>query len=760
MKKRMLFASLLVIVLCVCLISGATYALFTSESEVNITVSSGKVEVKAELSDLKVYSLDVEQANGNFENGGTATLDENEGKLLLSNVTPGDKVTFVLKVTNNSTVGIKYCVKYLVDGDLAAGLNITETENQVTNNVVSQISPKWTNVTTAGTLHEKLISIELPLEAGNEYQDKQMTIQIVVYAVQGNDPAWDGSANTDWYNDTDTEFVISSAAELQGLSELVAAGNNFYGKTIKLGADIDLTTAYELYELKPIGNSTNNFSGTFDGQNHTISNLKITSNPRQSYVGLFGFTTNGEIKNLVIENAEVKGRLGVGVLAGSPYTSKVNNITVKGLVKVDGMAYVGGVGGRNAYASWDNITVDVEDGSYVNANSVENGVAYRTYVGGVIGFMGEGGHKISNVKSNINVLGSTIDVGGIVGIAHYENQFENIECSGDVTLYNAAELSDALEVGGIAGVWHNASNVTLTNVSYTGTISSKFVDANGTEVEAENLPYGGLVGKAYSSSGAGVLTINGVAQTSTEQFKVLIDGVEYAYADSAADMTNAINSGETKIYLGAGTYVIPAAAQGKTLTIKGSKDSTIAVTKVGVGGENCDYGFDGSNVTFDGVTITTNSSTYIGYARLNATYNNCTFNGTYTLYGNSTFNNCTFNVTGDVYNIWTWGAPEATFNGCTFNNDGKALLLYGHPNTKLTVNGCTFNDNGGLTDLKAAIEIGNDYNASYQLIVTNAVVNGYEINNKGINTGTTLWANKNSMSQEKLNVVVDGVDVY
>ena len=27
-------------------------------------------------------------------------------------------------------------------------------------------------------------------------------------------------------------------------------------------------------------------------------------------------------------------------------------------------------------------------------------------------------------------------------------------------------------------------------------------------------------------------------------------------------------------------------------------------------------------------------------------------------------------------------------------------------------------------------------------------------------TGTTLWANKNSMSQEKLNVVVDGVEVY
>lgn len=78
----------------------------------------------------------------------------------------------------------------------------------------------------------------------------------------------------------------------------------------------------------------------------------------------------------------------------------------------------------------------------------------------------------------------------------------------------------------------------------------------------------------------------------------------------------------------------------------------------------------------------------------------------------------------------------------------------------MTINNCVSNDNGGLTDLKAAIEIGNDYNKSYELIVSNTVVNGYEINDKGINTGSTLWANKNSMGTDKLNVVVDGVDVY
>lgn len=234
-------------------------------------------------------------------------------------------------------------------------------------------------------------------------------------------------------------------------------------------------------------------------------------------------------------------------------------------------------------------------------------------------------------------------------------------------------------------------------------------------------------------------------------------------ASSNEGITNAISDGATTINLTQGNYVIPSSAKGKTLTIIGTgtpEDVKVAVTKVGTGGENCDYAFDGSTVTFESITITTNSSTYIGYARCNGTYKNCVINGTYTLYGDSKFENCTFNVSGDVYNIWTWGAPNATFDKCTFNSDGKAMLLYGTENTNLKIENSVFNDKGGLTDLKAAIEIGNDYGKSYTLVVNNTVVNGYEINDKGINTGTTLWANKNSMGTDKLSVTIDGVKVY
>ncbi len=232
-----------------------------------------------------------------------------------------------------------------------------------------------------------------------------------------------------------------------------------------------------------------------------------------------------------------------------------------------------------------------------------------------------------------------------------------------------------------------------------------------------------------------------------------------SFVSNNAELDAAIKAGSTKLVLPAGTFIIPDSAQGKTLTFIGNGDTVIATQDDG-SYEGCDYSLDGSTVTFENVTINTDSRTYTGYARMKGTYNNCTINGTFTLYDSSEFNNCTFNVSGDVYNIWTWGAPTATFNKCTFNSDGKALLLYGGTNTKLTVNNCVFNDNGGLTSLKAAIEIGNDYGSAYELIVNNTTVNGYEINNEGINTGTTLWGNKNSMGTDKLNVVVDGVVVY
>ena len=256
-------------------------------------------------------------------------------------------------------------------------------------------------------------------------------------------------------------------------------------------------------EWEPIGTSNSKFSGVFDGNGFTISNLSVNKE-NDSYVGLFGYTVKGEVKNLNINNATVKGYLGVAVVSGSPFTAKFTNIKVTGDVKVEGMAYVGGVVGRNSYADLTDITVDVNEGSYVYANSVSGGVAYRTYVGGVVGFLGEGAHTLKNISSNIDVIGSTIDVGGIAGIAHYDNTFINCSSSGNVTLQNADTLEEALEIGGIAGVWHNQDGhkVVFENCSYTGVLSSKYVTGEVTTFENN-----GLVGAKYSATGTGELII-------------------------------------------------------------------------------------------------------------------------------------------------------------------------------------------------------------------------------------------------------------
>ncbi|MBR2947247.1 MAG: hypothetical protein IKC17_01500 [Bacteroidales bacterium] len=289
---------------------------------------------------------------------------------------------------------------------------------------------------------------------------------------------------------------IKNLEELKSFAKDVNNGNDYAGFTVILTNDIDLYNE----EWTPIGTSSNGFKGIFDGQDHTISNLKITG--YNSTVGLFANTYNGEIKNLTVNNAMVSGRLNVGVVAGNPYTSKYSNINVTGHVEVKGMSYVGGVGGKNAYANWTDVKVDVDETSFVSANSFENGVSYRTYVGGVCGFNGEGGHSFTNISSNIDVRGTTCDVGGLFGIAHYGNKFVNCSCSGDVEITDAEDASSAEEIGGIAGVWNNGgADVIFTNCSFTGTLKTNIT-------EGVDLSDNTITGKAYSATGTGNLIIN------------------------------------------------------------------------------------------------------------------------------------------------------------------------------------------------------------------------------------------------------------
>jgi predicted ribosomally synthesized peptide with SipW-like signal peptide len=170
MKKRTksLLAAFCTMALCGCLIAGSTYALFTDTANVDISVTSGKVDVDAmvsllscgslnaattytnsenklaalvngsekELTSDDYYTFDGDDAKFNgyyvketkdisddndevtFTNGGTASLAGN--KLTLDKITPGDSVNLSIGITNNSNVSVYYRIKFYCDNEYKA----------------------------------------------------------------------------------------------------------------------------------------------------------------------------------------------------------------------------------------------------------------------------------------------------------------------------------------------------------------------------------------------------------------------------------------------------------------------------------------------------------------------------------------------------------------------------------------------------------------------------------------------------------------
>ncbi len=202
--------------------------------------------------------------------------------------------------------------------------------------------------------------------------------------------------------------------------------------------------------------------------------------------------------------------------------------------------------------------------------------------------------------------------------------------------------------------------------------------------------------------------------------------------------------------------------KGRNVTFIGDGSQTVDVVTNAITAEGGELNYQrGSSFTFENLTVQAGTGDFDGVVCDELTYKDCTIKGKLTLYGKATFINCTFENTMDnQYSIWTWGGTDVTFEKCTFITNGKAILLYGRATaskpTNLVVNNCEFNDRNNGSAGKAAIEIGNDYNATYTLTVNSATVNGFA---DGKNTGSKLWANKNSMDAAHLTVTIDGVKV-
>lgn len=198
-KRNIIISAILSMFMSASLVAGATFALFTSESKVNIAATSGKVNVIATVDDLKTYSgvnltgnsttdqVVLTETQGTFTNGGTAAFNsEDANKLELTNITPGDKATFKITVTNYSNVKVKYRTKIASSEDdgLFAGLKFN------IGGVMVQSSSIWKNLDPASeegtTVSSYDCYVELPSDRGDNYQGKSCKIAYTVEAIQGN----------------------------------------------------------------------------------------------------------------------------------------------------------------------------------------------------------------------------------------------------------------------------------------------------------------------------------------------------------------------------------------------------------------------------------------------------------------------------------------------------------------------------------------------------------------------------------------------
>ena len=189
-------------------------------------------------------------------------------------------------------------------------------------------------------------------------------------------------------------YTVDNEKGLRNLAKLV---NSNGGKTlinITLTGDITLTG-----EWTPIGNYENRYTGTFDGNGHTITGLTVNQKERGN-VGLIGYLgSGGKVQNLTLENVNLNGNLYVGGVVGYSNNGTVTACTASG--SINGKEYVGGIVGSNYLGT---VTASYNTSSTVNGPYL---------VGGVVGQNNKG-----IVTACYNASGSIygeVTVGGVVG---------------------------------------------------------------------------------------------------------------------------------------------------------------------------------------------------------------------------------------------------------------------------------------------------------------------------------------------------------
>ena len=291
-------------------------------------------------------------------------------------------------------------------------------------------------------------------------------------------------------------YKISTAAELAWFRDEVNNGRNDICAKIADGVKIidlkdfchakDAATNTEELSWAPIGNDSNPFYGTFDGNGKTISNLYI--NATSDNTGFFGYADAGRINNITFDNAKVNSTETniTGILAGKAVSCMIDNIKTMANCSVEGKVSVGGIAG---YAEGN--IINSENHAKVNGTDI---------VGGIVGDYACSYNSITSCANYGVVTGSGGSVGGMVG--YFDSG----------TIQNCANYGDVTGTDYVGNLIGFADECNLNNVLGTGNVTATSSDPAGLlvgNVRNSSSTASGIL--AYNSSAK--LTINGAEQT-------------------------------------------------------------------------------------------------------------------------------------------------------------------------------------------------------------------------------------------------------
>lgn len=271
--------------------------------------------------------------------------------------------------------------------------------------------------------------------------------------------AWAQTKPSSGNGEVDSPYIITTAEELKWFRDEVNRGRNNICAKISDEVDvIDMSTVCHVEDKsqnleekswEPIGNTTNRYMGTFNGNNKTITNLYINAN--QEYSGLFGYTFISTIKNLTFVNANVTNTNSfTGILVGYGYGGTYQNIMTSTSCEVNGGDGTGGIAGKlagNAYNCVNYATVQGKEqvgglfSSYDSSTSITACANYgkvtasSQWVGGLVGYFGSG--TIQDCANYGDVKG-TERVAGMAGYV-YEGKIQNVFSYGNVSATNSTQ---------------------------------------------------------------------------------------------------------------------------------------------------------------------------------------------------------------------------------------------------------------------------------------------------------------------------------